>query len=78
MCTWGPQWATVCGTGTGPKLANKFLCIIDIPGRIRTLQGGFYASNRFTQRVLAAQRELQRTSPVASQPLGMNILLICA
>ena len=44
----------------------------------RLLQGGFDASNRFTQRVLAAQRELQRTSPVASQPLGMHILLICA
>ena len=37
------------------------------------IQGGFDASNRFTQRVLAAQRELQRTSPVASQPLDMHI-----
>ena len=37
------------------------------------LQGGFFASNRFTQRVLAAQRELQRTSPVASPPLDMHI-----
>ena len=48
------------------------------PGVFLYLQGGFFASNRFTQRVLAAQRELQRTSPVASQPLGMHILLICA
>ena len=42
------------------------------------LQGGFFASNRFTKRVPAAQRELMRTSPVASQPLDMHILLICA
>ena len=39
------------------------------------LQGGSFASNRFTQRVPAAQRELRRTSPVASPPLDMHIWL---
>ena len=37
------------------------------------LQGGSFAINRFTKRVPAAQRELQRTSPVASPPLDMHI-----
>ena len=39
MCTWGPQWATVCGTGTGPKLANKFLCIMTTDPNLTTVPG---------------------------------------